>query len=278
MPLDIDTFKTNLQNILDKRNAIVLSDLPDEDKEKALAVFDKENDELNQSLDIYERLEGLDGLTLDLSPYAKVEQLPDLSPYALKDAIPVLYKSYFFEDMPSFLSTINNIYHKKIRLNSDFHVSSNIEVFGSLKIVSSTNRLVTCDYYESSGKNYYRRLYSSFSHGSFYFYDVDIVLPNLPSAGSSIYGFLMATYFPCVYVFERCNIKLSNGTLIGGFFSFSAPVTIQMSNVTISRSDINGFLCSTFRRKVYLRLRNVTLLDGLKIEDLFTDFSNVEII
>ena len=99
--MDIQHFQDHLQSILDKRNEILLdTKLSDDERAIKLSVFDKENDELNQSLDIYFRLLGYEGFAQyeallldkadkselpDLSPYAKVDQLPDLSPYLLKN-------------------------------------------------------------------------------------------------------------------------------------------------------------------------------------------------
>jgi len=56
--MDIDDFKTQLGLLSAKRSEILLGSLNDEDKQKALNVFDKENDELNQSIDIYFRIMG----------------------------------------------------------------------------------------------------------------------------------------------------------------------------------------------------------------------------
>ena len=103
MALDIKQLQSYLETLLQKRNDIIVSNVTNDEKQVSLTLLDKENDELNQSIDIYFRLKDYNSLedvynklngkiTLaDLSPYAKTAELPapvDLSPYAKTAELP----------------------------------------------------------------------------------------------------------------------------------------------------------------------------------------------
>ena len=129
MPLNNDTLLSHLETIVNKRNDIINSTLTDEEKLASLSVLDKENDELNQSIDIYYRLVDYQGFLQyqelletkvnisdlpdfkkyakktdlpDLTPYAKTSALPNLTPYAKISALPNLTPYAKKTDLPDF--------------------------------------------------------------------------------------------------------------------------------------------------------------------------------
>ena len=60
-----EDFELHLKNIVDGRMSILLDNTIDDDVKKTkLSIYDKENDELNQSIDIYYRLVDFEGFTL----------------------------------------------------------------------------------------------------------------------------------------------------------------------------------------------------------------------
>ena len=115
MPLNNDTLLSHLETIVNKRNDIINSTLTDEEKLASLSVLDKENDELNQSIDIYYRLVDYQGFLQyqelletkvnisdlpDFKKYAKKTDLPDLAPYAKTSALPSLAPYAKKTDLP----------------------------------------------------------------------------------------------------------------------------------------------------------------------------------
>ena len=111
MALDVNVFNNHLETIVNERLSILTdSSLDDGDKSTKLALFDKENDELNQSLDMYFRTVDFQGLELyrdNLDKKLDIDDLPSLSLYALKTdlhSIPDLTPYAKKEDIPSAVS------------------------------------------------------------------------------------------------------------------------------------------------------------------------------
>ncbi len=103
MPLNNDALLSQLETIVNQRNSILKSSASDEDKLSSLSVLDKENDELNQSIDIYYRLVDYQGFVQYqelLASKADISQLPDLTPYAKKTDLPVLAPYAKKTDLP----------------------------------------------------------------------------------------------------------------------------------------------------------------------------------
>ena len=62
--MDVNTLKDQLQIIVDQRISVLQDDtLSVEEKKEKLSIFDRENDELNQSIDVYFRLVDFEGFT-----------------------------------------------------------------------------------------------------------------------------------------------------------------------------------------------------------------------
>jgi len=296
--IDINTLKTHLATISNARKDIILSSDTVEDKQIQLNLLDKENDELNQSIDIFFRLMeytattdiekinelllSLENGTIDIISKFAPQLYQDMSQHfssntglsasALSSISPKFISSY--EQLSIIFASVPNGGFLSVRFENDitptFMNDRNFDIFFNLSqftfyFSTFSNAFLGTSYYGSRSlvfSNGYLRFGSSSFPDEHYFTPIRSHL------------------YPLSVAFSDVTVYLSS---LSSFISSHSGkcLSVVFRNVTFkkdSNSDSFFPFLNSNSQIVNVSIYNLFLEDGLTLDDLFDNINNINFI
>jgi len=288
--IDIDTLKTHLATISNARRDIILSADTVEDKQTKLTLLDKENDELNQSIDIFFRL-------MEYTATTDIEKINELLLSLENGTVDIISKfaPALYQDMAQHFSSNTGLSVTQLCFKTSVQASSyqdflshySITPYGSLLNVLFLNDItfsglltksVTLDLNLQGNKLYFDgSCFNSSYEGlmTLFFSNCEITKSSSHSPFDSP---ILCSRSPLFLRFLSVSFKLGDGSYI--FSDNLSNLYLTLYDVRISKAlDYDGgLLINTGGRKVDVILYSVILEDDLQWSDIVDNINNINFI